>query len=105
MTTIFSPHIEMIPENKYVRQVVCHFQYVNTAVEDSELDCYNTEGDKNSSRRPHPFLPSSSPLADVLFDPTDLIWRKGAPLEAMTGRTAPSSDGVLAEVFWGFPQL
>ena len=24
------------------------------------------------------------------------------PFEAMTGRTAPSSDGLLAEVFWGF---
>ena len=23
----------------------------------------------------------------------------------MTGHTAPSSDGLLAEVFWGFPQL
>ena len=46
-----------------------------------------------------PFLP------DVLCDPTDLIWRKGIPFEAMIGRTAPSSDGLLAEVFWGFPQL
>ena len=27
------------------------------------------------------------------------------PFEGMTGRTAPSSDGLLAEVFWGFPQL
>ena len=27
------------------------------------------------------------------------------PFEAMTGRTAPSSDGLLVEVFWGFPQL
>ena len=43
--------------------------------------------------------------ADVLCDRTDLIWRKGTPFEAMTGRTAPSSDGLLAEVFWGFPQL
>ena len=32
-----------------------------------------------------------------------LIRRKGAPFEVMTGRTAPSSDGVLAEVFLGFP--
>ena len=38
-------------------------------------------------------------------DPTDLIWRKGTPFEVMTGRTAPSSDGLLAEVFWGFPRL
>ena len=44
-------------------------------------------------------------LPDVLCDPTDLIWRKGTPFEAMTGRTAPSSDGLLAEVFWGFPRL
>ena len=28
------------------------------------------------------------------------IWRKGAPFEAMTGCTAPSSDGLLAGVFW-----
>ena len=44
-------------------------------------------------------------LPDVLYDPTDLIWRKGTLFEAMTGRTAPSSDGLLAEVFWGFPRL
>ena len=37
------------------------------------------------------FFPSFS-LPDVLCDPTDLIWRKGTPFEAMTGRTAPSSD-------------
>ena len=36
-------------------------------------------------------IPSFS-LPDVLCDPTDLIWRKGTPFEAMTGRTAPSSD-------------
>ena len=36
---------------------------------------------------------------------TDLIWRKVTPFKAMTGRTAPSSDGLLAEVFWGFPRL
>ena len=41
----------------------------------------------------------------MLCDPTELIWRKGTPFEAMTGRTAPLSDGLLAEVFWGFPQL
>ena len=29
----------------------------------------------------------------------------GTPFEAMTGRTAPSSDGLLAEVIWGSPQL
>ena len=44
-------------------------------------------------------------LPDMLCDPTDFIWRKGTPFEAMTGRTAPSSDGLLAEVFQGFPQL
>ena len=44
-------------------------------------------------------------LPDVLCDPTDLIWRKGAPFEAIIGRTAPSSDGLLAEVFWGFSRL
>ena len=49
-------------------------------------------------------IPSLS-LPDVLCDPTDLIWRKGTSFEAMTGRTAPSSDGLLAEVFWGFPWL
>ena len=36
-------------------------------------------------------IPSFS-LPDVLCNPTDLIWRKGTPFEAMTGRTAPSSD-------------
>ena len=49
-------------------------------------------------------IPSFS-LPDVLCDPTDLIWRKGTSFEAMTGRMAPSSDGLLAEVFWGFPRL
>ena len=37
-------------------------------------------------------------------DPNDLIWRKGAPFEAINGRKASSSDGLLAEVFRGFPQ-
>ena len=44
------------------------------------------------------FIPSFS-FPDVLCDPTNLIWRKGTPFEAMTGRTAPSSDILLAEVF------
>ena len=51
--------------------------------------------------RSHPILsvfPSFS-LPYVLCDPTDLIWRKWIPFEAMTSRTAPSSDGLLAEVF------
>ena len=46
----------------------------------------------------HPFLLSFLPLPDVLCDPTYLIWRKGTPFEAMTGLTAPSSDGLLAKV-------
>ena len=37
----------IIPENKIVRQLVWHL-YVDTAVEDSELFCYNTEGIRNS---------------------------------------------------------
>ena len=32
-------------------------------------------------------------------DVTVLIWRKGTPFEAMIGRTALSSDGLLGEVF------
>ena len=51
-----------------------------------------------------PFFPFIS-VPDVLCDPTDLIWRKCISFEAMTGRTALSSDGLLAAVFWGFPQL
>ena len=47
-----------------------------------------------------PLIPSFS-ISDVLCDPTDLIWRKGTPFDVMTGRTAPSSDGLLAEVFLG----
>ena len=35
----------------------------------------------------------------MLCDPTDLIWKKGTPFEAMTDRTAPSSNIVLAGVF------
>ena len=50
-----------------------------------------------------PFDPN--PTASFPSYPTDLIWRKGIPFEAMTSRTAPSSDGLLAEVFWGFPRL
>ena len=33
----------MIPQNKNVRQLVWHLQYVDTAVEGSELYCHNTE--------------------------------------------------------------
>ena len=59
---------------------------------------------KYIGKEPLPVLslfPSFS-LPDVLCDPIDLIWRKRTPFEAMTGRTAPSSDGLLAEVFWDF---
>ena len=42
----------------------------------------------------HSFFPSLS-LPNVLCDPTDHIWRKGTPFEAMTGWTA-FSDGLLA---------
>ena len=45
-----------------------------------------------------PSFPSFS-LPDVLCDPTDFIWRKGTPFDAMTGSTATSSDCLLAEVF------
>ena len=38
-----------------------------------------------------PLFPSFS-LLEVLCDPTDLIWRKKTPFEAMADRTAPSSD-------------
>ena len=43
------------------------------------------------------FFPSFS-LTDVLCDPTDLIWRKRTPFEAMNVRTAPSSDSLIAVV-------
>ena len=48
---------------------------------------------------PHLFLFYSFSLPEVLCDPTDLIWSKGTPFEAMTGHMAPLSDGLLAEVF------
>jgi hypothetical protein len=50
-----------------------------------------------------PFFPSLS-LPNMLSDPTDLIWKKGTPFEAITNRRA-FVDGLLAEVFWGFSQL
>ena len=37
-------------------------------------------------------------LPDVLYDPTDLIWRTRTPFEVMSDHTAPSSNGLLAEV-------
>ena len=69
------------------------------------LSC--SSGSRPNDLHPLPILsliPSFS-LPDVLCDPTDLIWRKGTSFEAMTGHTAPSSHGLLAEVFWSFPQL
>ena len=44
---LFSPHIYIL-QNKNVRQLVWYMYYVDTAVEVSELYCYNTEGDGNS---------------------------------------------------------
>ena len=38
----------LIPQNKIVRQIVWQFYYVDTAVEGSELYCYNIEADRNS---------------------------------------------------------
>jgi hypothetical protein len=49
------------------------------------------------------FFPSFS-LPDVLCDATDFIRRDGTALEGMTSRKA-LIDGLVAEVFWGFPQL
>jgi len=37
----------LIPQNKTMRQLVWHL-YVNTVVDCSELNCYNTERDRNS---------------------------------------------------------
>ena len=70
----------------------------------SEGELPQTDFLRHVHELPHLFLHSFS-LPDVLCDPTDLIWRKGTLFEVMTGRTAPSSDGLLAEVFWGFAQL
>ena len=38
----------MILQRNNVRQLVWRLHYVDTAVEGSELYCYNTEGDRNS---------------------------------------------------------
>ena len=43
------------------------------------------------------FLLFSFSLPDVLCDPTGLIWREGAPFEAMAVRPV-FTDGLLAEV-------
>ena len=37
-------------------------------------------------------------LPDVLCDLTEVIWKKRTPFEALTVRTARSSNGLLAEV-------
>ena len=58
---------------------------------------YSWSSDINSS------FPSFS-LPDALSNPTDLICWKRTPFEAMIGRTAPSSDGLLAEVSRAFSQ-
>ena len=49
------------------------------------------QGNTNKVNYSHSVLsliPSFS-LSDVLCDPTDLIWRKEAPFEAMTGLKSP----------------
>ena len=38
----------MIPQNNNVHQLIWHLPYVDTAVDGSDLYCYNTEGDRNS---------------------------------------------------------
>ena len=48
--------------------------------------------DNYSTTLPRPFLIPPFSLPGMLCDPTDLIWRKGTPFEAMTGRTAPSNQ-------------
>jgi hypothetical protein len=54
MATIFlTLKIMMIPQSKNVCQLVWHL-YVNTAVEGSDLYCYNSEGDRNSILSPVP---------------------------------------------------
>ena len=62
-------------------------------------------GRNNLNKAGYLSLFSSFSLPDVLCDLTDLTGRKGTPFEEMTGRTSPSSEGLLAAVFWGFPQL
>jgi hypothetical protein len=38
----------MIPDNKNLRQLIWDLQYVDTAVDGSELYCCITEGDRNT---------------------------------------------------------
>ena len=42
----FPSHVNDDTQNKNVRQLVWHLQYVDTAVEGIELYCYNVEGDR-----------------------------------------------------------
>jgi hypothetical protein len=37
----------MIPQRKNMTHLVWHLQYVDTAEENNELYCYNTESDRN----------------------------------------------------------
>ena len=47
MTTIFPSHFNDTI-NKIMPQLVWHFSYVDTAVEGSEIYCYDKESDRNS---------------------------------------------------------
>ena len=80
-----------------MKHVAYNFQENHTG----QLVFYNrlANGSMDSSRR---YDDPSFSLPGVLCDPIDLIWRKGTPFDAMTGRTAPSSDGLLAGVFLGY---
>ena len=57
---------------------------------------------KHSKSIPVLSLFPSFSLPGVLCEPTDLILRKGTPFETMTGCTAPSSDSLLAGVFFSY---
>ena len=86
-------------------------KYVDNAVEGNELYCYNAKSDRNSvvgsetPSFPFSFLFPFLTCCAILLTSFGGKGPKGTPFEAMTGRTAPSSYGLLAEVFWGFPQL
>ena len=83
---------------KHGRRTLPHARYVYLQPYHLPCFCFSWSSSTFS------LFPSFS-LPDTLCDPTDLIWRKGTIFEGMTGRTAPSSDSLLAEVFWGFSQL
>ena len=85
-----------------------HQNKLEEEVKDAKwLDAIRTTIPQWHMREPRPLLiflfPSFLPY--VLCVPTNPIWRKGTPFETMIGRTSPSSDSLLAEVFWGFPRL